>query len=79
MLSLADGSSFEIEAVASGGDLDIRSFDVNFDTGSFIQTSNLSACYCESVGDIPDPGKGGDDGGDDGDGDDGGSDDGGGS
>jgi hypothetical protein len=56
LLSEADGSAFLIQSIESGGDLTVQSFDVRFDDRNFIDTSNFAACYCESVGDIPDPG-----------------------
>ena len=73
LLSEADGSDYEIREITSGGDLVIDSFDANFDDGSFILPSTVKVCYCDAVGDIPDPGQGG---GEEGEGDEGGGEDG---
>ena len=71
LLSQADGSDYEIREIESGGELIIDSFDVNLDDGSFILPATVKVCYCDAVGDVPDPGQGGGEGDGKGDGEDG--------
>ena len=55
LLSQADGSDYEIRDITSGGELIIDSFNVNLDDGSFILPATVKTCYCDAVGDVPDP------------------------